>query len=185
MNWKNSVLVMLFFIKMLIPILNSAEEIINQEEVDQRAKNLNAYDPISHTILPTLHFCKQSMQPINRILFDSVETKIINNTEVQTVMHGFLPFYTNFCCTGVRVSIEILAHTLYKVRDCRRYNCLESDRFHQERVKKLSDRTHLFLIKAQDFIETEITRRQKLTTQWIEFSLDGAILFLESVCNET
>lgn len=165
-------------------VVNAADSIIDQEILDQRInRKENAYceyDPIQSAILPALHICKQMMQPINMVLFDSLETKIINGVELQCVRVGFLPFYTNFWCTSVRISIEAFAQILYVARDRYKYNCSIDDANHQERVKKLSDCTHILLKRAQYFIEGEITRRQKLTAQWIEFALDGAIFFLES-----
>lgn len=188
MNWKNSILVIFFLIKILMSDLSSSEIEFNKEVLDQEgvkeSRSSAVFDPLKHLILPTLYACKQMTYPLNVILFDSLSTKIINGVEIQFIQKGFLPFYTNFWCTGARFSLEFFANILYAGRDCQIYGCSLDDTRHRERVQKLMVRTQFFLEKSQRFIESEVIRRQKLAMEWIEIVLDGSILFLESVCNE-
>ncbi len=199
MNFKNSVLVIFFAIEFILSVLSSADlALINDQQVlaeevvngitshtancvGQFITQLSTFDPIQKVVLPILRVCKDIEKPIKTILLDSTETKDINGIKMQYTRVGFLPFHTNFWCTGVRLSIEILAEVLYCRRDYQKYKCSLDDENHRLRVAFFMKKTHFFLQSSQDFIESEINRRRNLIAKYIEIGLDGAILFFESL----
>jgi len=142
---------------------------------------IQSIDPIKDVILPVLKTCKYLETPIKTILIGPTETRMFSEMDNQHTAIGFLPFYTNCWCAGIRVSTEIGLDLLYAHRDRQKYHCASNDENHQIRVKKFSDCKHLFLKKAQECIEAEILMRQKAMIKWIEIGLDSSILFFESL----
>lgn len=186
MNFQNSLLVIFFFIKFFSSIMYAADiklVVSDPQVLDQENKSAlhSTFDPIQQLGLPVFKACKNMVIPLKIILLESTEIKIINGMEMQCTKAGFLPFYTNFWCTGIRLSIEILMEILYARRDYQKYHCSVERENHQARMRKFSANTHLFLKKAQECIEDELLLRQKSTFKWIEIALDGSILFLESL----
>lgn len=185
MNLKNSILGIFFFINLFVSTLVSAEidnthEMLNPS-VRERVRGSDNYDLIQEVALPTLHLCKHGIKALSSILFDSIERRMIGEHEIQCVRVGFLPFYTNFWCTGVRISIEILAESIYSRRDCQRYKCETFDENHKERVRKFMEKTHFLLKGQQESLESKIILGHKLTIQWTEMAIEGSILFLENL----
>lgn len=147
-------------------------------------KKLSAFDPIQDAALPTLKTCRKVVIPLKAILLESEETTIINSIEVHHRRMGFLPFYTKFWCTGIRLSIEILADVLYSRRDCQKHHCNTFDENHLIRTVRFRDNTSRLLKRSQELFENEVLLRQKSFAQWTEFALDGSIMFLESLYEE-
>jgi hypothetical protein len=145
---------------------------------------LSTFDSIQDVTLPILRSCRTIAKPLKAILLESEETAIIHGTEVTYRKTGFLPFYTNFWCTGVRLTIEIFADILCGRRDCKKYRCSSSDKNHQARIKKFRENTGRFLTASQELFENQVLLRQRSMFQWTEIALDGSILFLESLYDD-
>ena len=142
---------------------------------------LSVVDPIQDAVLPILRSCRTLAKPLKAILLESEETAIIHGVEVTYSKTGFLPFYTKFWCTGVRLTIEVLAEILFGRRDCKKHRCSNSDENHLIRMAKFRENTGRFLIRSQELFENEVLLRQRSMIQWTEIALDGSILFLESL----
>jgi len=183
MNWKNLILGGFFFISLYVSTLVSAEIDIAQEipETLGSGRVLANYDLIQEVALPALYLCKNGVRSLSAILFDSIESKMIGRQEIRCVRVGFLTFYTNFWCTGVRLSLEILVEIIYGKRDCQRFKCDFQDENHKQRVRTFMEKTHFLLKNQQESMESKIILGHKLTMQWIEMAIEGSILFLEAL----
>ena len=166
-----------------------ATEDLSVEEAPSAASNylniivakLSVVDPIQDAVLPILRSCRSLAKPLKAILLESEETAIINGVLMPYRKAGFLPFYTNFWCTGVRLTIEIFANILFGRRDCKKHRCSTIDENHLIRMVKFRENTGRFLIRSQELFENEALLRQRSAVQWTEIALDGSILFLESL----
>ncbi len=145
---------------------------------------LSTFDPIQGAALSILRSCRTIAKPLKAILLESEETAIIHGAEVTYRKAGFLPFYTNFWCTGVRLTIEIFANILFGRRDCKKHRCSAIDENHLIRMTKFRENTRRFLTRSQELFENEVLLRQRSAIQWTEIALDGSILFLESLYEE-
>lgn len=145
---------------------------------------ISTFDSIQDVTLPILRSCRTIAKPLKAILLESEETAIIHGVEVTYCKNGFLPFYTNFWCTGVRLTIEIFADILYSRRDCKKHRCSTIDENHLIRMAKFRENTQRFLIRSQELFENEALLRQRSAVQWAEIALDGSILFLESLYDD-
>lgn len=197
MNFKNSILVLLFVGAFMLSALCAVDTdlVIVNQQIDEERKNaipltsyfenfiaeLSTLDPIKRATLPTLRMCRGIYVPLKIIFFESPEAAAAIGANAQGKNKAFLPFYTNFWCTGVHLSIAVLAEILYIRRDCQKHNCSIDDENHRRRVACFMKNTHFFLQNSQEFIESEINRRRNLIAKYAEIVLDGAILFLESL----
>ena len=51
-------------------------------------------------------------------------------------------------------------------------------------MEKFRENTGRFLIRSQELFENEVLLRQRSMFQWTEITLDGSILFLESLYDD-
>lgn len=192
MKFKNSNLIA-FLMRMLAATVLSAEgHSMEENPIEDKAPltpghfsfimtQPSTFDPIQEAVLPILRSCRTLAKPLKAILLESEETAIIHGAEVTYRKAGFLPFYTSFWCTGVRLTIEVLADILYSRRDCKKYCCSLQDENHLIRMAKFRENTKRFLTRSQELFENEALLRQRSVVQWTEMALDGSILFLESL----